>query len=93
MKEVYEQLRQELSAEFEGRFETLEKEINHDLGGIISTLRGLVNLHIMSGQKLENKDEILMQFLKSDIRRKIIQAKLDSVQAIIKNEQLNDKKI
>src|SRR5690606_29230971 len=80
---------EELSQEFEARFDALErqyellqnnyveiiKEVHHKLGGIIVRVEGLVNLEEMEGTKFKNLPLLKAEFIKAGIRRRTIQAK------------------
>lgn len=93
-KEILEELRGELRVEFGVRIEAVEqqydtlakayieiiKDVDHNLGGCITSLHGLFLAEIRDGAKFEHKEMWLKTFAKAEIYTKIIQTKyFDSI--------------
>lgn len=94
-KEILEELRAELRIEFGVRIEAVEKQydnlamayteiikdVDHHLGGCISSLHGLYLAEQRDGANFAHKEMWIKAFAKAEIYTKIIQTKyFDSIQ-------------
>lgn len=105
MNTIYDQLRAELSQEFEARFNILErqhdllqdnyveiiKEVHHQLGGIIVRIEGLINLEEMEGTQFKHLELLKAEFIRAGIRRRTIQAKYIDTFKYRKSSKTNKK--